>query len=134
MHELKKAKIIVSGSNAKLLSKELGTLLTGRHLSLNVFPLSFSEFLQFNNIIIKNNLDLISKQLDIKRALRMYFEFGGFPEVVLNEPKKEILFNYLTDVVNKDLARRFKIKKSYRRLRAVCSRESPLKNFATSFF
>ena len=45
MHELSKAKIIISGSNAGLLSRELGTLLTGRHLDLTVFPLSFGEFL-----------------------------------------------------------------------------------------
>lgn len=50
MHELKKAKLIVSGSNAHLLSRELGTLLTGRHLDLTVFPLLFTEYLMFNKI------------------------------------------------------------------------------------
>ena len=50
MHELNKAKIIVSGSNAKLLSREQGTLLTGRHIDLTVFPLTFSEYLQFKGV------------------------------------------------------------------------------------
>jgi len=50
IHELDKAKIIISGSNAKLLSRELSTLLTGRHLDLVIFPLSFKEFLRFRNV------------------------------------------------------------------------------------
>ena len=56
MHELRKAKIVVSGSNANLLSKELGTLLTGRHLDLTVFPLSFKEFLEFKGLEVKTSL------------------------------------------------------------------------------
>ena len=79
MHELKKAKLIISGSNAKLLSRELGTLLTGRHLDLSVFPLSFREFLEFNGIRKIDKLDLITLETDIKGLLRRYIEFGSFP-------------------------------------------------------
>lgn len=112
MHELRKAKIIISGSNAKLLSKELSTLLTGRHLDITVFPLSFSEFLKFNNIIIKNDFDIITKRIELKRLLRDYIEYGGFPEVVLNNEKKGILLRYFEDLINKDLIGRFKIRKT----------------------
>ena len=112
MHELKKAKLIISGSNAKLLSRELGTLLTGRHLDLSVFPLSFREFLEFNGIKKTDKLDLITLETDIKGLLRRYIEFGSFPEVVLSDQKKEILLNYFEDLVTKDLLRRFKVKKS----------------------
>jgi len=111
MHELRKAKIIVSGSNAKLLSKELSTLLTGRHIDITVFPLSFKEFLFFNNIEVKEELDIISKKIEINRLLKEYFEFGSFPEVVLSTQKEQILLSYFDDVVNKDLARRYKIRK-----------------------
>lgn len=111
LHELGKAKIIVSGSNAKLLSKELATLLTGRHLSTVIFPLSFKEYLLFNEIRIKDNLDVISKSIEIKSLLRKYLEFGSFPEVVLSEEKKEILLGYFGDVLDKDLIRRFRIRK-----------------------
>lgn len=113
MHELRKAKIVVSGSNAKLLSKELGTLLTGRHIDLIVFPLSFKEFLGFNNLNIKDTLDIISKRVEIMGLLRKYLEFGSFPEVVLSIPKKEILLNYFEDILNKDLIRKFRIRKHY---------------------
>jgi hypothetical protein len=111
IHELRKAKIVVSGSNANLLSRELGTLLTGRHLDVTVFPLSFREFLGFNGLAVKDKLEAISKRIEIKGLLRHYFEFGSFPEVGLSEHKKEILLNYFEDLVNKDLLRRFSIRK-----------------------
>jgi predicted AAA+ superfamily ATPase len=112
LHELQKAHIIISGSNAKLLSKELSTLLTGRHVDITVFPLSFSEFLNFNNIYLKNRLDIAGKRIEIKKLLREYIEFGSYPEVVLSKLKKEILLNYYADVLNKDLIRRYKIRKN----------------------
>lgn len=111
MHELRKAKMVVSGSNAKLLSRELGTLLTGRHLDMTVFPLSFREFLEFNDLVVKDDLDLLDKKTQVKGLLRSYLEFGAFPEVGLSQEKKEILLNYFEDLVTKDLLRRFKIRK-----------------------
>lgn len=111
LHELGKAKIIVSGSNAKLLSKELATLLTGRHLDTVIFPLSFKEYLLFNEIKIKDNLDIVNKNIEIKSLLRKYLEFGSFPEVALSKEKKEILLGYFGDVLDKDLIRRFRIRK-----------------------
>lgn len=110
MHELSKAKLIISGSNALLLSQELGTLLTGRHLDMDVFPLSFGEFLSFNNISLTDKLDFVTKQSQIRGALREYMEYGSFPEVVLSEQKKEILLSYFEDVITKDLLRRYRIK------------------------
>jgi len=112
MHELGKAKIVVSGSNAKLLSQELSTLLTGQHLDLTVFPLSFREFLKFNNISFKNRLDIVSQRINIQSLARQYIESGGFPEVVLGENKKEILLTYFNDILNKDLVWRYKVRKS----------------------
>src|SRR3989344_4820954 len=84
MHELNKAKIIVSGSSSELMSGELATVLTGRHLE------------------IKNKLDLVSKKLEIKKLLKEYLEFGGFPEIVLNEEKKILLLTYFDDILTED--------------------------------
>lgn len=112
MHELDKAKIIISGSNAKLLSRELSTLLTGRHLDLVIFPLSFKEFLRFRNVDLSKRFEIVNKEIEIKRLLREYIEFGSFPEVVLGGEKKQILLNYFEDILNKDIVRRFKIRKS----------------------
>jgi len=112
MHELKKAKIIVSGSNAHLLSRELGTLLTGRHIDLNVFPLSFTEYLLFNNIEIKTSLDVDRKKTEIMGLFRKYMENGSFPEVALSDKKSEVLLNYFDDLLTKDLIKRFRVRKT----------------------
>lgn len=111
MHELRKAALIISGSNAKLLGRELGTLLTGRHLDVTVFPLSFREFLRFNGLSAADPLDIGSRRVEIRRLFHRYLEYGGFPEVALAESKKEILLGYFEDVVNRDLLRRFRIRK-----------------------
>ncbi|MBU3965589.1 ATP-binding protein [Patescibacteria group bacterium] len=111
VHELGKAHIIISGSNAKLLSRELATVLTGRHLDLTVFPLSFEEFLKFKNISIKSEIDLAGKDIEIKSLLTNYLENGAFPKVVINDAKEKILLAYFDDILNKDLIRRFRIRK-----------------------
>lgn len=118
MHELQKARIIVSGSNARLLSRELGTLLTGRHLDLTVFPLSFREFLTFNSVTVNGEFDFIGNRIEVQSMLRKYLEWGSFPEVALAEQKKLILLGYFEDLVNKDLLRRFRIRKQ-QELRAL---------------
>ncbi len=104
IHELGKARIIVSGSNAHLLSHEFGTVLTGRHVNFTVFPLSFREFLKFKEIDEVN--DGIAERL-----FREYIENGGFPEVVLSREKFRILLDYFDDVLSKDIVQRFKVRK-----------------------
>jgi hypothetical protein len=111
MHELNKGRIIVSGSNAKLLSRELGTLLTGRHLDLTVYPLSFTEYLAFNRILDLDPLAPAGREIEIRRLFRQYMENGSFPETVLYEPKKEILLKYFEDLLVKDLLGRFGVRK-----------------------
>ncbi len=111
-HELGKAKIIVSGSTSQIIKGELGTLLTGRHLDMKVYPLSFKEFLSFKNVKIRSKLELLEKESEVKTLLREYLEFGGFPEVVLEKKfKKEILRNYFDDIITKDVVERYKIRK-----------------------
>ncbi|MDP2766647.1 MAG: ATP-binding protein [Candidatus Methanoperedens sp.] len=111
MNELQKAKLIVSGSTSQIISKELASTLTGRHLDLKVFPLSFKEFLKFKKIEIKNFLDLINKKIELRRSFREYARYGGFPEAVLGESKNEILIFYFEDILTKDIVKRFSVKK-----------------------
>ncbi len=112
MHELGKAKIVVSGSSSKLLAGELATVLTGRHLDIVVFPLSFQEFLQFNGLNITNLLERIGKKAEIQRLWSEYGEWGGFPEVVGSLQKKELLLTYFDDIITKDIEKRYMLKKS----------------------
>jgi len=112
IQELKKAHIIISGSNAKLLSMELSTLLTGQHLDINISPLSFKEFLRFNSIDIEDKANLILDETKIKSLMRKYIEIGGFPKVVLEKNKKEILLAYFKDILEKDILKRYNVRKS----------------------
>jgi len=111
VHELGKAKIIISGSSSKLLAGELATLLTGRHLDVIVFPLSFNEFLSFKEINLKDELDIVANKIKIKGLLREYMEFGGFPEIVLCDDKRRLLLTYFDDIITKDVEKRYKLKR-----------------------
>jgi len=111
VHELGKAKVVVSGSSSKLLSGELATVLTGRHLDLYVYPLDFNEFLNFRNVLIKDRLDIISKKTKIKKLFKEYLKWGGFPEAVLSENKRLLLLSYFDDILTKDIEKRYEIKK-----------------------
>jgi len=93
----KKERIIITGSNASLLSREFGTKLTGRHLQIEMFPFSFREFLDMKRE--KPSVESFSK----------YFYKGGFPEY-LKKDNPSILHELLSDVVMKDIAVRFGIK------------------------
>lgn len=109
-HERKEASIVVSGSSSKLLSAELATLLTGRHITFFVYPLSFKEFLKFKNLTIDSEVSILAKRTEIKRLLAEYLEFGGFPEVVLSSEKKRILLSYFETMITKDIIERFGIR------------------------
>lgn len=100
--DLKQCRLILTGSSAKMLSSELATSLTGRCLTHTLWPLSFSEYLKFRGQTPKNEDEYLG-------SLREYFFWGGFPEVVLSESKmekKDILKQYLTDILFKDVIKR----------------------------
>ena len=93
----KKEKVVITGSNASLLSRELGTKLTGRHLQLELFPFSYREFLS------------IKKENPSAKSFEEYLIKGGFPEYLKKEDPS-INYELLSDVVMKDVAVRFGIK------------------------
>ncbi len=99
----KKIKFFITGSNNSLLSNKLSTSLTGRTFSLNIFPLSFKEFLSFNDFKI-NDLDL--DKLKIQYFLDLYLKKGGFPEVVLEnniDINKKRLLEYFENILLRDV-------------------------------
>lgn len=113
LHETGKAKVIVSGSSSKLLSEEYATLLSGRHIDIEVFPLSFWEFLEFKKINHADKTDFIKNSFIIKRLLKEYLTFGGFPKIctLTNETDKRILLSsYFQDILISDIQKRHKIR------------------------
>ena len=81
---------IITGSNASLLSRELGTLLTGRHLTYELFPFSYKEMLK----LVKKTPSLAS--------FEEYATAGGFPEFLLQR-KTEYLQELMKDIIFRDI-------------------------------
>lgn len=128
LHEKKEAHLLVSGSTSALMSKELGTLLTGRWLDLRVYPLDFAEFLLFKGVKIEDKLDLLDKKILVRRLLKEYLEFGGFPLVALQEEKAEILGRYFEDIIGRDITIRNNVR-SVDKVKALATHY--LTNFST---
>lgn len=108
LHEQGK-KVIITGSNASLLSSEISTRLTGRHLDIELFPFSFREFLSFYNLQFKSS-DIYSTKgrTELIKKFDQYSKFGGMPEFLkFNEP--EILMGVYNDILIKDITIRNRI-------------------------
>jgi len=111
-------KFFLTGSNASLLSKELGTKLTGRHLSIELYPFSFKEFLRFKGYgITEKSLLLTEERARIKRFFNEYLLEGGMPEHVRYKDA-DILKKVYDDIIYRDIVARYDIKgvKSLREL------------------
>jgi len=102
-------KFFITGSSATLLSKELGTKLTGRHVDVIVRPFSFAEFLKLKNVIVtRDDFYKIEKKTAIKKYFSDYVKYGGMPEyIIYNDP--EILARIYDDTIIKDVAVRYKV-------------------------
>jgi len=99
-------KVIVTGSNSKLLSGELATHLTGRHINFELFPFSFREYITYKGI---GSWGTTKEKGEIFKMLRDYLENGGFPEAI--KMGKRILREIYTDILTKDVVKRGKLKK-----------------------
>ena len=104
--------LILTGSNAHLLSKELATHLTGRHMPIEILPFDFSEFLRAKNFQIDPEYaSLPAQQGALLNLMDEYLINGGFPEVAVSnlDPKDylEVLFDAL---LFKDVVKRHKVK------------------------
>ncbi len=102
-------KIYVTGSNASMLSKELGTHLTGRHISFSLYPFSFKEFLQFKNHSFGSVERLTTEQKSIlKKYFNEYLEKGGFPEYLQTE-KEDYLKSLYENIIYRDIITRYNL-------------------------
>ena len=101
--------IIITGSNAKLLSTELATHLTGRHHKIELFPFSFKDWCSIKDVeytrLTTKNKGLLSKAYD------EYFRQGGFPELISGEENpKEYISTLIDNIISQDIKKRYKIR------------------------
>ena len=94
--------VYITGSNAQLLSGELATLLAGRTVEINVYSLSYSEFLTFH------------KLTDANKNLLKYFKYGGLPYLINLNLTDDVVFEYLkniyTTIVFRDVVSRYNLR------------------------
>lgn len=101
-------RLTITGSNAKLLSSELSTHLTGRYNQIELFPFSFAEYCQFRKIDTK---DISTKGSAFKKAaFGEYMYKGGFPELFEVKNTRSYIQNLFDAIIRRDIQQRFKIR------------------------
>jgi len=100
-------KVVLTGSNANLLSSDLTTYLTGRYNEVSLYPFSFAEYCKAKNI---DTASVSTRSQALRqRALDEYMSVGGLPEVVLNGEGKGYVMSLLNAIITKDIKKRHNI-------------------------
>ena len=116
LHNRRRFKIIVSGSNSRLLGREIATELRGRYEDILMLPFSFRELLQYRSISLTPASLRTAARGNIVAAFDDYIRHGGFPEVVKarNEAeRRKLLQNYFKTIFYRDILERYNIKARY---------------------
>lgn len=103
LHDNENVKIYASGSNS-LVIRDRQAYLTGRHIVIKVEPLTFEEYLSFNNLSIKK-----SEEYLYDKYLEDYLRYGGMPEYVLSKNQEKLL-QLVKDILYKDIAIRYNLR------------------------
>lgn len=104
-------KVVITGSNASLLSKEFGTRLTGRYKPFEVYPFSFREFLKFKNVKVeKDDFYVVEKRVELINLFGEYLSSGGLPEYLKNKDKEYIRTVY-ENILYKDVIVRYAVRR-----------------------
>jgi len=104
-------KVIITGSNAELLSKEFGTRLTGRYKAVEIYPFSFSEYLSYKKIEpTKDDWFITEKKVKLIKLFEEYMIIGGMPEYIKNQDK-DYIRTVFENIIYKDIITRYSIKR-----------------------
>ena len=103
--------LLITGSNAKLLSSEMGTVLTGRYLEIEVLPFSLTECFRFKQQ--EWAAELPEEKAGLMLQVEDYMRYGGYPEIINSRGITESYLSFLFDsIILKDIAKRYKIRKT----------------------
>lgn len=101
-----KYRVFITGSNAHMLSREIASTLGGRYLMREVFPFSFTEYLQYHHIILNSHWHLAPVRADVVRLFEEYFYNGGLPESFGYTDKRSYLTSLYQKVLYSDIVMR----------------------------
>jgi predicted AAA+ superfamily ATPase len=109
-----KHRVYITGSNARMLSKDIQTTLGGRYIPVDVYPYSFTEFLKANHVYVSENhlLSTVGKA-EILRKFNDYFYFGGFPEGADFSVKRDYLTSVYQKIYLGDIAARHTVENTF---------------------
>ena len=108
-----KYRVFITGSNAKMLSRDIATTLGGRYIIREVFPFSFAEYLTFHQIHLKTNWEFDPEQrLEVIKLFKTYFHFGGFAETFFLTDKREWINSLYQKILLGDIIARNEIRNS----------------------
>ena len=103
----KKIHVVMTGSNAKLLSSDLATHLTGRSSEIPLYPFSFSEYCEMKDV---DTTTLTTEKIAFRReAFDNYMKQGGFPELMQIKNAKQYISNLVSNILTRDIEQRYKI-------------------------
>lgn len=112
LHNQQKYKIVITGSSAKLLGKEIATELRGRYKTIFVSPFSFVEFLRIQQFEVTPKIEFSEKKGALLHAFKEYLTFGGYPEIItesdISERRKKVQ-SYFQTIFYKDIVERHKL-------------------------
>ncbi|MBR5728953.1 MAG: ATP-binding protein [Prevotella sp.] len=101
--------LVITGSNAKMLSSEMATVLTGKYLQVEMLPFSLEEFFDWNNIDLHGQS--LEQKTDVSALMDDYLRNGGYPEVVISRQLTRSYLDTLFDsIVWKDVAKRHNVR------------------------
>ena len=105
--------IILTGNNGKLLSNELATHLTGRHIAIEILPFSFKEYLKFNEVPLPvDSIFTTSQSAMYKEHFNDFLTTGGFPEVLSSHRPLDYHQTLFDRIVSRDILQRYQVKYS----------------------
>lgn len=103
--------VMITGSNAKMLSREITSILGGSYIQRNIYPFSFEEYLSYNDIQLEKNWEFLpEKRLTVLRHFNEYFYRGGFAESFDKTDKREWLTSLYQKILMGDIVERNKIR------------------------
>jgi hypothetical protein len=106
-------RVYITGSNAKMLSSEIATTLGGRFMIQQIYPYSFSEYLQSLDIDTTDPNFIYSRKLEISKAFQTYFQYGGLPEHFKLTDKRAWLSNLFQKLFFGDIVTRYQVRNDF---------------------